>query len=49
MLMNTASLQPVFAALHILEAVEVTQRLSHESKAAFGGLKLPNILQGGNT
>ena len=32
--MSTASLRPVFAALHTVEASEVTQRSSRESKAA---------------
>ena len=34
MLMNP-QLQTVFAALHTVEASEVTQRLGHESNAAF--------------
>ena len=35
MLISTASSRPVFAALHTVEASEVTQRLSQDSKAAF--------------
>ena len=33
--MSTASPRPVFAILHTVEASEVTQKSSHEEKAAF--------------